>query len=91
MCYSRFCLCVARVCRLFSEFAFSALVAVDAERALYTELWKACAGPLVTVPRENELVFYFPQGHIEQVFSLLFCFHFLGGNWLVSRALVDLI
>nr|ANI70179.1 auxin response factor ARF7 [Salvia miltiorrhiza] len=40
---------------------------VDAERALYTELWKACAGPLVTVPRENELVFYFPQGHIEQV------------------------
>ncbi|KAG6384481.1 hypothetical protein SASPL_155700 [Salvia splendens] len=41
--------------------------AVDAERALYTELWKACAGPLVTVPRENELVFYFPQGHIEQV------------------------
>ncbi|XP_047951730.1 auxin response factor 2B-like [Salvia hispanica] len=40
---------------------------VDAEKALYTELWKACAGPLVTVPRENELVFYFPQGHIEQV------------------------
>nr|ANI70177.1 auxin response factor ARF5 [Salvia miltiorrhiza] len=40
---------------------------VDAEKALYTELWKACAGPLVTVPCENELVFYFPQGHIEQV------------------------
>ncbi|XP_073048447.1 auxin response factor 2A-like [Primulina eburnea] len=40
---------------------------VDAETALYTELWKACAGPLVPVPRENELVFYFPQGHIEQV------------------------
>ncbi|GJS16560.1 auxin response factor 2-like protein [Tanacetum coccineum] len=31
------------------------------------ELWRACAGPLVTVPQENELVFYFPQGHIEQV------------------------
>lgn len=40
---------------------------VDAETALYTELWKACAGPLVTVPREGDLVFYFPQGHIEQV------------------------
>ncbi|KAL8117515.1 hypothetical protein AgCh_015417 [Apium graveolens] len=40
---------------------------VDAVTALYTELWKACAGPLVTVPRENELVYYFPQGHIEQV------------------------
>ncbi|CAA6660041.1 unnamed protein product [Spirodela intermedia] len=35
--------------------------------ALYTELWHACAGPLVTVPRQNERVFYFPQGHIEQV------------------------
>nr|XP_027122786.1 auxin response factor 2A-like [Coffea arabica]XP_027122787.1 auxin response factor 2A-like [Coffea arabica] len=40
---------------------------VDAETALYTELWRACAGPLVTVPREKELVYYFPQGHIEQV------------------------
>ncbi|KAK4726679.1 hypothetical protein R3W88_031596 [Solanum pinnatisectum] len=40
---------------------------VDAEKALYTELWRACAGPLVTVPCEGELVFYFPQGHIEQV------------------------
>ncbi|KAL8154143.1 hypothetical protein V2J09_011903 [Rumex salicifolius] len=40
---------------------------VDPEAALYKELWHACAGPLVTVPREGELVFYFPQGHIEQV------------------------
>ncbi|XVF08611.1 hypothetical protein REPUB_Repub07fG0017800 [Reevesia pubescens] len=39
----------------------------DPETALYTELWNACAGPLVTVPRERERVFYFPQGHIEQV------------------------
>ncbi|XP_021719139.1 auxin response factor 2B-like isoform X1 [Chenopodium quinoa] len=41
--------------------------AVDPETALYKELWHACAGPLVTVPRPNELVYYFPQGHIEQV------------------------
>ncbi|XP_074375564.1 auxin response factor 2B-like isoform X2 [Apium graveolens] len=40
---------------------------VDAETALYTELWRACAGPLVNVPCERELVYYFPQGHIEQV------------------------
>lgn len=40
---------------------------VDAEVALFRELWHACAGPLVTVPREGERVFYFPQGHIEQV------------------------
>ncbi|CAL5214705.1 unnamed protein product [Lathyrus oleraceus] len=39
----------------------------EAEVQLYRELWHACAGPLVTVPREGELVFYFPQGHIEQV------------------------
>ncbi|RYR06538.1 hypothetical protein Ahy_B05g073863 isoform C [Arachis hypogaea] len=30
------------------------------------ELWHACVDPLVTVPREGERVFYFPQGHIEQ-------------------------
>ncbi|XP_057870401.1 auxin response factor 2B isoform X2 [Cryptomeria japonica] len=39
----------------------------DASDALYEELWHACAGPLVTVPRIGERVFYFPQGHIEQV------------------------
>ncbi|CAH8350316.1 unnamed protein product [Eruca vesicaria subsp. sativa] len=33
---------------------------------LYTELWKACAGPLVEVPVAGERVFYFPQGHMEQ-------------------------
>ncbi|CDP16570.1 unnamed protein product [Coffea canephora] len=43
----------------------SGAVKVDAETALYTELWRACAGPLVTVPRQKELVYYFPQGHIE--------------------------
>ncbi|XP_031387573.1 auxin response factor 2B-like isoform X2 [Punica granatum] len=37
------------------------------EDALYKELWHACAGPLVTVPRAGELVYYFPQGHIEQI------------------------
>lgn len=35
--------------------------------ALYKELWHACAGPLVTVPREGERVYYFPQGHMEQL------------------------
>ncbi|PON97460.1 Auxin response factor [Trema orientale] len=39
----------------------------EADVAVYKELWHACAGPLVTVPREGERVFYFPQGHIEQV------------------------
>ncbi|KAL2345916.1 hypothetical protein Fmac_007201 [Flemingia macrophylla] len=34
---------------------------------LYAQLWKLCAGPLVDVPREGERVFYFPQGHMEQL------------------------
>ncbi|PQP97157.1 auxin response factor 1-like [Prunus yedoensis var. nudiflora] len=33
----------------------------------YTRLWHACAGPNVYVPRPGEKVFYFPQGHVEQV------------------------
>lgn len=48
---------------------------------LYRDLWKACAGPLVDVPREGERVYYFPQGHIEQVFLfnplfMMLKFHF---------------
>ncbi|KAJ0113679.1 hypothetical protein Patl1_01309 [Pistacia atlantica] len=43
---------------------------VNPETALYKELWHACAGPLVTVPREGERVYYFPQGHIEQVLHI---------------------
>lgn len=41
---------------------------------LYEELWRACAGPLVDVPKEGERVFYFPQGHMEQVLFFFFCF-----------------
>ena len=39
----------------------------EASNALFKELWHACAGPLVTVPQEGERVYYFPQGHMEQV------------------------
>lgn len=34
---------------------------------LYNELWKLCAGPLVDVPKDGERVYYFPQGHMEQL------------------------
>ncbi|VVB11885.1 unnamed protein product [Arabis nemorensis] len=34
---------------------------------LYNELWKLCAGPLVDIPQAGERVFYFPQGHMEQL------------------------
>jgi len=39
----------------------------EGEDELYEQLWKACAGPLVDVPRAGQRVFYFPQGHMEQV------------------------
>ncbi|KAJ8748433.1 hypothetical protein K2173_003070 [Erythroxylum novogranatense] len=34
---------------------------------LYVELWRACAGSQVYIPGAGELVFYFPQGHMEQI------------------------
>ncbi|KAL8170711.1 hypothetical protein V2J09_022515 [Rumex salicifolius] len=37
------------------------------DKGLYAELWKACAGPLVEIPRITERVYYFPQGHMEQL------------------------
>ncbi|RWW26937.1 hypothetical protein GW17_00008649 [Ensete ventricosum] len=48
-------------------FDFVMVLVPDSVDALYTELWHACAGPLVTIPRVGERVFYFPQGHMEQV------------------------
>uniref|UniRef100_A0AAU6W6X0 Auxin response factor n=1 Tax=Gastrodia elata TaxID=91201 RepID=A0AAU6W6X0_9ASPA len=38
-----------------------------AKKVLNSELWHACAGPLVSLPQPGSLVYYFPQGHSEQV------------------------
>ncbi|KAL1815730.1 hypothetical protein ACET3Z_018304 [Daucus carota] len=37
------------------------------KKHISSELWHACAGPLVTLPQVGSLVYYFPQGHSEQV------------------------
>ncbi|GFP87264.1 auxin response factor 19 [Phtheirospermum japonicum] len=37
------------------------------KKAINSELWHACAGPLVSLPPVGSLVVYFPQGHSEQV------------------------
>ncbi|PPD75966.1 hypothetical protein GOBAR_DD27116 [Gossypium barbadense] len=37
------------------------------KRVLNSELWHACAGPLVSLPHVGSRVVYFPQGHSEQV------------------------
>lgn len=36
-------------------------------KTINSELWHACAGPLVSLPQVGSLVYYFPQGHSEQV------------------------
>ncbi|KAL8239993.1 hypothetical protein R6Q59_016560 [Mikania micrantha] len=36
-------------------------------KVMNSELWHACAGPLVSLPPVGSLVVYFPQGHSEQV------------------------
>ncbi|KAG8364525.1 hypothetical protein BUALT_Bualt18G0006200 [Buddleja alternifolia] len=37
------------------------------KKCLNSELWHACAGPLVSLPQLGSRVVYFPQGHSEQV------------------------
>ncbi|XP_058098069.1 auxin response factor 12-like [Magnolia sinica] len=39
----------------------------EEKRCLNSELWHACAGPLVSLPTIGSRVVYFPQGHSEQV------------------------
>ncbi|CAA7055805.1 unnamed protein product [Microthlaspi erraticum] len=39
----------------------------EGEKCLNSELWHACAGPLVSLPSSGSRVVYFPQGHSEQV------------------------
>lgn len=31
------------------------------------ELWHACAGPLISLPKKGSMVVYLPQGHLEQL------------------------
>ncbi|XP_028798470.1 auxin response factor 3 isoform X2 [Neltuma alba] len=34
--------------------------------AVCLELWHACAGPMISLPKKGSVVVYFPQGHLEQ-------------------------
>ena len=62
---------------------------VGEKRVLNSELWHACAGPLVSLPAVGSRVVYFPQGHSEQVstwdfFSFLV---FLFQQWIFMEIL----
>lgn len=37
--------------------------------SMYFELWHACAGPLISLPKKGSMVAYLPQGHLEQASS----------------------
>ncbi|EPS61990.1 auxin response factor 6-1, partial [Genlisea aurea] len=39
----------------------------EKKKCLNSELWHACAGPLVSLPQIGSRVVYFPQGHSEQI------------------------
>ncbi|VVA97288.1 unnamed protein product [Arabis nemorensis] len=63
-----------RIVTLHFQMALATNVQATSEamsEALYTELWNACAGPLVTLPRKEERVYYFPEGHMEQLEALM--------------------
>ncbi|CAM8912082.1 unnamed protein product [Rhodiola kirilowii] len=53
--------------RLSSAAGFSPQPQEGEKRVLNSELWHACAGPLVSLPTVGSRVVYFPQGHSEQV------------------------
>ncbi|KAG6691956.1 hypothetical protein I3843_10G085500 [Carya illinoinensis] len=50
-----------------SSAGFSPQTQEGEKRVLNSELWHACAGPLVSLPAVGSRVVYFPQGHSEQV------------------------
>ncbi|GAB2230600.1 hypothetical protein Drorol1_Dr00014876 [Drosera rotundifolia] len=40
-----------------------------ADSVVDPQLWQICAGSTIRMPRVNSQVFYFPQGHIEQLYG----------------------
>ncbi|XLR08898.1 hypothetical protein S83_036836, partial [Arachis hypogaea] len=52
-------------------------------KTLNSELWHACAGPLVSLPQVGILVYYLPQGYSEEVLEQL------EGNHLSSAAILS--
>ncbi|CAI9754468.1 unnamed protein product [Fraxinus pennsylvanica] len=53
--------------RLSSSAGYNPQSEEDENKCLNSELWHACAGPLVSLPQVGSRVVYFPQGHSEQV------------------------
>jgi len=45
----------------------STLVVPPTPPSVCLELWHACAGPLISLPKKGSVVVYLPQGHFEHV------------------------
>lgn len=43
---------------------------LSGDDALCREIWKACSGSLLDVPKAGEKVYYFPRLHVEQVITI---------------------
>ncbi|KAL0305693.1 UNVERIFIED_CONTAM: Auxin response factor 3 [Sesamum radiatum] len=41
--------------------------AATSSASVCMELWHACAGPLISLPKKGSAVVYFPQGHVEHL------------------------
>ncbi|KAK4399167.1 Auxin response factor 3 [Sesamum angolense] len=41
--------------------------AATSSMSVCMELWHACAGPLISLPKKGSAVVYFPQGHVEHL------------------------
>lgn len=41
-----------------------------APESVCMELWHACAGPLISLPKKGSTIVYLPQGHLEQFSEL---------------------
>ncbi|GAV75083.1 B3 domain-containing protein/Auxin_resp domain-containing protein [Cephalotus follicularis] len=53
-----------------SSSASISVLSASASASVCLELWHACAGPLVSLPKRGSVVVYFPQGHLEHVSEL---------------------
>ncbi|XP_058755342.1 auxin response factor 4-like [Vicia villosa] len=61
--------CCSCVCCLSPSTCSSSSSTSPLVSSSYLELWHACAGPLISLPKKGNVVVYFPQGHLEQYAS----------------------
>lgn len=53
-----------------SATSMSITTATPSASSVCLELWHACAGPMICLPKKGSVVVYFPQGHLELVQDL---------------------